>query len=280
MDELWSAPAKVNYMLRVGWPRADGYHPIETVVQAIDWNDTLRFTDTDEDHLEIDGADLPDGGDNLIWQGVRALQLDARDPVRIHVTKRIPTRAGLGGGSSDAACAIAALGARYRVSRESQNRAAATVGADVSFFLDGGTARLTGVGEVVTRLDPFPGFVLVVAMPSFGLSTPDVYRTWDSLGSPVGKAVSPSRLPPTLRSLEVRNDLEPAALALEPAMGDVMAELASQWERPVLMSGSGSAMFGFFADLDEAEHAAGSDVAGLELRACSPVSNGVLPMER
>ena len=281
MDELWAAPAKVNLNLRVGRPRSDGYHPIESIVQAVDWEDELRFTDAEEDELDIDGApDLPTGGDNLIWKAIRSLELESRAPLVVRLTKRIPSAAGLGGGSSDAACAIAAVGDRYRVSASAQRRVAASVGADVSFFLGGGTAMLEGVGEQVTRLDPFDGFVIVIAAPEFRLSTPGVYRAWDELGYPSGRTVAQHRLPPSMRSLEVVNDLEPAALSLRAELGDVMSELASEWDRPVIMSGSGSAVFAFFADLDEAEHAVRSGHGGLAMRACSPIDSGVRSLRR
>ena len=282
MDELWSAPAKVNLTVRVRRPQSDGYHPIESIVQAVDWEDDLRFTDSDEDDLDIEGGtpELPTGRDNLIWKAIRALELESRAPLVVRLTKRIPSGAGLGGGSSDAACAIAAVGDRYRVSALSKRRVAASVGADVSFFLEGGTAMLEGVGEHVTRLDPFHGFVVVIAAPEFPLSTPGVYRTWDELGYPSGRPVEPNRLPPSLRSLEVVNDLEPAALSLRPELGDVINELASEWDRPVIMSGSGSAVFAFFADLDEAEHAVRAGHGGLAMRACSPIDCGVRSIQR
>ncbi|HEY5652410.1 MAG TPA: 4-(cytidine 5'-diphospho)-2-C-methyl-D-erythritol kinase, partial [Acidimicrobiia bacterium] len=102
MDERWSAPAKVNLALRVGRPRSDGYHPLESIVQAIDWVDDLKFGDADEDALVIDGADLPTDGDNLVWKAIDALSIEGRRALRIELTKRIPSGAGLGGGSSDA----------------------------------------------------------------------------------------------------------------------------------------------------------------------------------
>jgi 4-diphosphocytidyl-2C-methyl-D-erythritol kinase len=80
--------------------------------------------------------------------------------------------------------------------------------------------------------------------------------------------------------LEVVNDLEPAAVALRPELGDVINELASHWDRPVMMSGSGSAVFGYFADLDEAEHAVSSGHGGLAMRACTPIDRGVRALER
>ena len=179
-----------------------------------------------------------------------------------------------------AACVIAALGDWYRVSMADREKVAVRVGADVTFFLNGGTARMAGIGERITRLDPLDGFVLVVAVPEYRLSTPEVYQTWDRLDYPSGEIVDSRRLPPQLRSVEISNDLTPAALELEPALGDLIADLCERWERPVMMSGSGSAVFACFADHDEASDAmaAAADI-GVR-RACAPLPGGVRRLDR
>lgn len=277
MDELWSAPAKVNLTLRVGRPRPDGYHPLESIVQTVDWSDRLRMRSSDVDSLSIDGADLPTDEKNLVWKAARALDVANRDPLEITLEKRIPSGAGLGGGSSDAACVIGALGDRYRIPLEARREAALKVGADVTYFLTGGAARMAGIGERITPLDPFDGFVVAIVVPEYRLETPNVYRTWDRLGYPTGETVPTRHLPPALRELEVVNDLTPAAVALEPALADLLADLSDRWERPVMMSGSGSAVFACFADLDEASDAASA--AG-DARACSLTSTGVHRIER
>lgn len=280
MDELWSAPAKVNLSLRVGRPRSDGFHPLESIVQAVDWSDELRFTDSDEDQLTVDGADLPTDGENLVWKAVQACDVDGRHPIAIELTKRIPSGAGLGGGSSDAACVIAALVDRYKLAAEERARAALQVGADVTFFLTGGTARMEGIGERITRLDPLDGFVIGLVVPEYRLATPEVYRTWDELGFPTGEVLSSGPLPPQLRHVEVVNDLTAAAVAVEPALGDLMADLSDAWERPVLMSGSGSAVFGCFADVDEASDALSAVRHLGATRTCALIARGVHRLAR
>lgn len=267
MDELWDAPAKLNLTLRVGASLRSGLHPIESLAQTIDWADTLRFTFADEDHLVVEGADIPDDGDNLVWRAVRRLLPDRRQQLEVVLTKRIPAAAGLGGGSSDAACVIAALGDWFGVEGPERLGAAADVGADVTFFLTGGTALMTGVGEKIERLDPLDGFVVVVAVPEFETSTPAVYRRWDEMNRPTGSVVPARRLPPGLRDVEVVNDLTPAAIDLAPGLGDVLVELGQIWERPVMMSGSGSAVFACFADLDEARDAEAGLGAGFRASA-------------
>ena len=280
MDELWSAPAKVNLTLRVGRPRSDGYHPLESLVQTIDWTDQLHLRDADEDQLHIEGSDLPTGGDNLVWRAVESLRLEQRSPIDVSLAKRIPTGAGLGGGSSDAAAVIAALADRYRVGAASQAEAALRTGADVTFFLTGGTARMEGIGERITRLDPLVGFVVVVVVPEYRLSTPQVYRRWDELEYPTGEVVQPRRLPPELREIEVVNDLTPAATTVEPGLGDLLVDLSERWERPVMMSGSGSAVFACFADLDEASDAVSEATDAGETRACALTPRGVHRLDR
>jgi 4-diphosphocytidyl-2-C-methyl-D-erythritol kinase len=116
---------------------------------------------------------------------------------------------------------------------------------------------MEGYGERIEPIDPLGGFSVAVAVPSFELSTPQVYRRWDEMGYPVGGEFPRRALPPALRTLDhVRNDLQPAALAVAPELGDWMLELADRWDRPVMVSGSGPAVFGYFADDDEAASAA------------------------
>ena len=281
MDELWDAPAKLNLTLRVGSVLRSGLHPLESVVQTIDWNDVLRFGFSDEDQLDVTGADLETGGDNLVWRAARQLLPERRQQMRISLDKQIPVAAGLAGGSSDAACTIAALGDWFGVGEAERLAAASEVGADVTFLLTGGSAVMTGVGEEIERIDPLQGFAVAVAVPDFQLSTPEVYRRWDEMNGPTGRPVQPRRLPPALREMEAVNDLTPAAIDLVPALGDVLEELASLWERPVMMSGSGSAVFGCFADVDEAGDAVGALGAGFRgSKAIDLRSRGVSRLDR
>lgn len=258
----WEAPAKLNLDLRIGAPDAQGMHPLHSLVQEIDWTDILTVEEGDEDGLEVEGAELPEGGENLVWRAVEALGLASRPPLHIRLEKRIGVAAGLGGGSSDAAATLAAVADLMGLGAEVARAAAPAVGADVRFFLTGGTARMEGYGEMLTPLDSLDGFCLGVAVPPFELSTAVVYRRWDELDGPVGDETPASRLPPVLRGYgEVRNDLTPAALDLLPELGDWMQDLADRWERPVFMTGSGPACFAYFVDEDEARSAL-SEVAG------------------
>lgn len=234
------APAKLTVSLRVVGVRADGYHLIDAEMVTIDLADTLVFGPGEGIDLRLDGPAALGGGlpialdeSNLVN---RALRLVGR---RAHVTltKRIPAGAGLGGGSTDAAAVLRWAGWTGGPNRggdigstsETIVARAASLGADVPFCLRGGRARVGGIGEQLSPLPPLPGgttYTLVI--PPFGCSTPAVYRVWDELGGPT----SPSG-----------NDLEPAALHVEPRLAayrDALAEATGQ--RPTL-AGSGATWF-------------------------------------
>ena len=255
----YEAPAKVNLALHVRPPRPDGYHPLESLVQTIGWADELSFRDGEvADSLEVRGIEVPTD-DNLILKALAAIRAHSRlSPQAVELVKVIPLGSGLGGGSSDAAAALAA-GSQIAGLRSMPEGLAAQVGADVPLFLTGGTLMMSGIGDVIEPRRPLGGFSLAVVVPDFGLSTADVYRRWDEMEGPLGEELEPSGLPPHLREgIPLRNDLLPAALDLEPRLGDLMADLRSLWDGPVGMTGSGSACFGFFGSLDEAEDASKS----------------------
>lgn len=257
----WEAPAKVNLDLRVAAADATGRHPLHSLVQTIEWCDLLVMQIGDEDHLELAGAftELPDGGDNLVWKAVEALDLTHRPPLHFRLDKHIAAAAGLGGGSADAAAALRAVAAELSIDDEVVRRAATGVGADVPLFLQGGTLVVEGYGERITPLAGLAGFSLGVAVPPFELPTAEVFARWDALDRPVGDETESGALPPSLRSEgPFRNDLAPAALSLRPELGDWMADLSSRWERAVMMSGSGPACFAYFIDEDEAAAAVGA----------------------
>lgn len=271
----WEAPAKLNLDLRVAPPDAGGMHPLRSIAQTIELCDRVRVEEGVDDALRIEGADLADDGDNLVWKAVEALQWQRRPRLEIELIKQVPVAAGLGGGSADAAAILEAVGGEMmRLPDDRIREVAAGVGADVVYLLTGGTAVMEGYGERVTPLDALEGFAVVVAVPEFELSTADVYRRWDALEGPIGEELAGRDLPPPLRVLgELRNDLTPAAMSLRPELADWMADLTGRWERPVLMSGSGPACFGFFLDLDEAE-AAKTAVAGARATAAAELRRG------
>jgi 4-diphosphocytidyl-2-C-methyl-D-erythritol kinase len=256
---IWEAPAKLNLSLELRPPDDTGLHPLRSLVQTIERYDLLSVTTGDDERLTIVGSsDLSDGEDNLVWKAVRAL-VGHPDRPRLDMTlsKSIPEAAGLGGGSSDAAAALRAAAAVYKRSDAEVRACAPTVGADVSFLLDGGTAWMEGNGEQLTEERALGGFCVAVAVPHFRIATAEAYRRWDEMDGPIGRVLEDRQLPPALRDLgPLRNDLTPAALSLEPELGDWVADISQQWERPLAMTGSGSAHFAYFLDMDEATAAA------------------------
>jgi len=209
-----TAPAKLTLSLRITGVRADGYHLIDAEMVTLDLADTLEI---EEGHgVAISGADEIDPADNLI---TRALALVGRT-ARITVDKRIPPGAGLGGGSADAAAILHWAG-------YTDVQGAAQLGADVPFCLVGGRARVQGIGELVQPLD-YVLRTLTLLIPPFGCSTPAVYQRWDEMGGPEGSK---------------GNDLEPAALEVEPRLDQYRRELEEATGQTARLAGSGSTWF-------------------------------------
>jgi 4-diphosphocytidyl-2-C-methyl-D-erythritol kinase len=271
--------AKVNLSLRVRPPDRSGLHPLRSLAHSVDWPDTLELDDADEDRFTVAGDEsVPAGGSNLAVRALEAVRGSAaRRPVALHLEKRIPAEAGLGGGSADAAAALVLAGRRFGVPPATLETLAPGLGADVPFCLVGGAAWMEGYGERLTAVPAFAGFALAVVVPPLRLATADVYRRWDALGGPEGRAVAGRALPVALREhAPLANDLLPAALDLQPALGDWIADLERRWGVPVLMSGSGPALFGFFPADDEAAGAVEAAEGARAGRMCLPAARGVV----
>jgi 4-diphosphocytidyl-2-C-methyl-D-erythritol kinase len=246
------APGKVNLSLLVGAPREDGLHPLVSVVQSVSLADELTLT-TGGDHDEVVCPGVE--GENL---AARALALFRQatgweaPPVRLHITKRVPVAAGMGGGSGDAAAALRlAAHAAGGAPAELLHELAVELGADVPSQLTPGRVLMTGAGEHVDRLpDPGP-FGLVIVPSPHALSTPEVYRAFDRLGTPrtpeelehAKRAALAGEPPPPV------NDLQAAARALCPAIDDALFPGA-------MVSGSGPTVFAAFASPETARQAA------------------------
>lgn len=253
------APAKLNFSLEVRPRDGTGLHPMRGLTQSIGWYDLLKLERSGTDRLTVYGADLTTGDDNLVWKAVRVLrELTGRyRKVKIELWKRLPVAAGLAGGSSDAAAALLLYRALIGRQTGALDAAAAMIGADVTFCLHGGLRWIGGYGEKLgPPLGESEGLFVVVSVPPFPLHTARVYQAWDTLNGPQGPGVAGSDLPPSLRVRgPLRNDLYPAAVACEPLLDDWRAELENRWDRRVLLSGSGPALFAFFMDRQEANEA-------------------------
>ncbi len=209
------APAKLTLSLRVTGLRDDGMHLIDAEMVTLDFGDTLRVLPGDS--VAYTGTYEGEGdGSDLVSRALTLLQ----EQRSVHVTKRIPPGAGLGGGSSDAAAILRAAGFTDRI-------VAATMGADVAFCLCGGRARVSGIGEVVEPL-PFVAASVTLLTPPLHCSTPAVYRAWDEMGGPVGQH---------------GNDLEVAALSIEPRLAAWRDRLSKHAGKQARLAGSGSTWF-------------------------------------
>jgi 4-diphosphocytidyl-2-C-methyl-D-erythritol kinase len=171
-----------------------------------------------------------------------------RGGLAIRLRKQIPVGAGLGGGSSDAAAVLRLLGHVGGVEEARLLELAADLGSDVPFCVRGTPAWMRGRGEKIEPIDALPSLMLVIAVPPFGCSTPDVYRAWDDLGGPgATRAVA---VPPPYAHLvpALVNDLEPAAEQVEPRLRAFRERFEELIERPALLCGSGSAYAAWFDD--------------------------------
>jgi 4-diphosphocytidyl-2-C-methyl-D-erythritol kinase len=243
-------PAKVNIFLRVLARRADGYHNIETLFQAIGIEDELVIEKSSrETRLESPGFPELENEKNLVLRALRWLETETGSalPVRIRLYKRIPLAAGLGGGSSDAAAALVGLSSLFELNLpgEALARGAKSLGADVPFFLMGGTAIGEGIGDLLTRVDlPFDCGIMLIN-PDFPVSTPAVYREYSR--SLTG-AAREGKLWHMVRGLRnpkdiLYNDLQSAAKRLYPQLSEIEESLKRAGLEKPLMSGSGPTFF-------------------------------------
>lgn len=254
MKLVAEAFAKVNRSLVVLGRRADGYHELDTVFQAVGLTDRLSFEESDALSLVVDDPSIPAGPENLVLRAARALAEAAatRPRAAIVLEKRIPSGGGLGGGSSDAAATLLGLSALWELELPLARleEIGAALGSDVPYFLHGGTARGRGRGERVEPLPDLPPQGVVLVMPPFPVATPDVFRR---LGAPAWEG--PNAELPAPGAAPDRNDLEAAAEELFPALGAVREELARAGATQARLSGSGSTVFGLFPDLATAAEA-------------------------
>lgn len=255
--------AKINLSLRVLGLRPDGYHELRTTFQTIAIHDTLTLTSVDGP-FEIACSDpaCPVDRTNLVWLAADEMwraagKRGALSGVRVRLDKRVPVEAGLGGGSSDGAAALRAFQAlwRVKVTGDRLRRMAATLGADVPFFLEGGTAIGVNRGDVIDRRPDGPLSWVVLVLPNFGVSTRDAFGWWDAAmgaGTRAGPYDRHRRPVPS----ETSNDLESLVAARHPEIAAIVAALTSAGATPAAMSGSGSAVFGLFTTKRAASAAA------------------------
>lgn len=266
-----AAPAKVNLTLRVLGKRVDGYHDLESMVVFAHVADELTLSPGGALSLDVDGPTAAAAGqnsDNLVLRAARALgaRVEGLRLGRFVLSKRLPVAAGLGGGSSDAAAALRLLARLNRLAADDPRltEAARVTGADVPVCLDPRPRVMRGIGDVLSRPFELPKIPALLVNPGVPVPTKDVFaRLGLAPGARRGTAseVDPARLKDfdaLIAYLTSQpNDLEPPAVALQPAIADVLAALSGAGGcRLARMSGSGATCFGLF-DSDAAAAAAG-----------------------
>ena len=250
------AHGKINLDLRVLGIRPDGYHELRTVFQAIALHDTLTCTPREGPFaIECDTPGMPLDKSNLVWKAADALWQALQRPgalrgVVVRIDKQIPMQAGLGGGSADAAGTLMALARLWKapLTPAQLMDVAAPLGADVPFFLSGGTALGLGRGDEIYPLVDLPRHWIVLLVPGFGVSSGDAYRWYDEGWEPGRAPRDPQHVPgpwPS-RAAQMVNDLEIAIARHHPEIDQMKASLKKAGALAAAMSGSGSAVFGLF----------------------------------
>lgn len=262
MQVTVQAPAKLNLTLDVVGVRPDGYHLLESIMQTVDICDTLTVTAAPAGNLSltVEGADVGPVEKNTVLRAARVFfaETGIEGGAVMTLTKRIPSQAGMGGGSADGAAALLALDRLYKTQLTTRQlcQMGVQVGADVPFCIVGGTAMCAGIGEEITPLPPLPACYVVIAQPEERVSTPAAYAALD--GAPLQDR--PDH-PATLTALEtgdlaavcrqVANVFEPALkLPGVAAIRRQMAEFAPLCSR---MTGSGSVVYAIFDSRETAQ---------------------------
>lgn len=297
------APGKVNLELGVGPVREDGYHPLATIYQAVGLYEDVTAATADEWGVTVRGRDaelVPTDESNLALRAAMLLADEVGgdiEPVHLTIHKSIPVAGGMAGGSADAAAALVACEALWAadMSKADLDPVAARLGSDVPFLLHGGTAVGSGRGEIITPVLAKGLYHWVfVPTPSEGLSTPAVYRTFDVLTS--GREVpDPEPSPAMMAALRLgdpealadvlTNDLQEAAIHLQPRIGEVIEAAMGFGALGALVSGSGPTVAllasGQEGAIDLAVSLTASGVADEVLRAVGPVAGAhVIPTPR
>lgn len=259
--------AKINWTLRVLGRRADGYHQIDTVLQTVSLHDDLTFTPRDDTKVVVhcDAPGVPTDETNLAVRAAYALREAAKvaHGVDIHLRKRVPSQAGLGGASSNAAVTLLALNQlwRTRIDIEELIMIGRALGSDVPFFFTGGVARATGTGTTISPLSDGAKQLLLIVTPGVSVSTPLAYQALNSPSlTTTGSTsiLSSSFTEPFLSDSNQwapYNDFEGVIFEIEPEIKRAKQALLDAGAQGGLLAGSGSSVFGIFENEDAREQA-------------------------
>ena len=257
------APAKLNLSLDVVGTLPGGYHALDMVMQAVSLYEQVTLRRSADLVVRLPGSRVPPGPKNTAYKAALAFfhytGLLAGVDITIH--KTVPVRAGMGGGSADAAAVLVGLNALYgaRLSMTELCALGASVGADVPFALMGGTCRVQGLGDLIKALPPCPDCWFTVIMPGYGISTPAAFAAYDQIGSPTHPDCAAQEA--AIRAEDLSGLCAAAGNALEVCAGgaDTAAlkqALLDQGAKAALMTGSGAAVFGIFEAEEPARRAA------------------------
>lgn len=257
------APAKVNLCLHVLNQRADGYHNIFTVMQAVSVYDEITLEHCESGiTLSVEGADLPAGPENLVYRAAQLIlsRIPKSAGIHIRLRKNIPIGAGMGGGSSDAATTLMGINQLFggRISDTELMGMGAGLGADVPFFLAGGPAQAEGIGERLTMLPQWKYYLLLV-YPRISISTAWAY---ENLNFQLTKNSDYNKMHDlcyrkkdiALLCQGLKNDFEPLVMKQYPVIEKIKGDLIRCGALGSLMTGTGACVFGLFANKSDSIH--------------------------
>ena len=276
------AHAKINWTLDIHGTREDGYHLMEMLMQSVEMHDTLWLEEAEELMLENaadeSGAPAASAADgmaseavtydekNLVYRAAKRLKdtYGVKKGARMRLLKKIPSGAGMGGGSADAAAALKGLCELWQldVPMDELLKLGLSLGADIPFMLTGGLAHVSGIGEVIQPLEPVPEIWLVMLQPCGGLSTKEVFGAFDALdpdtlARPDTQKAQQALLSGDLHALgqAMNNVLEGVSVPVRPALAEAARELERLGAVRGMMTGSGSVVYGVFENCQKAEKA-------------------------
>ncbi|MCY8825146.1 4-(cytidine 5'-diphospho)-2-C-methyl-D-erythritol kinase [Bacillus atrophaeus] len=254
MRILEKAPAKINLSLDVTKKRPDGYHEVEMIMTTIDLADRIELTEIAEDEVRVASHNrfVPDDQRNLAYQAAKLIKgrYKVKKGVSIMITKVIPVAAGLAGGSSDAAATLRGLNRLWKLNLSVEELAelGAEIGSDVSFCVYGGTALATGRGERIRHISAPPHCWVILAKPTVGVSTAEVYRQLklDKVEHPDVNGMIEAIEEKSFQKVcgQLGNVLESVTLDMHPEVAMIKNQMKRFGADAVLMSGSGPTVFG------------------------------------
>lgn len=264
------APAKINLFLDITGKRQNGYHEIDSIMQTVDLCDVIDIELVGKDGIEVHCSSefAPSGQQNIAWRAANAYleQNNIKAGIKITVTKNIPSPAGLGGGSADAAAVLRGLNELFcAMSMKELEALAISIGSDVPFCVASGAQRVRGIGEALEKLPPIPPCYIVIACSGEAVHTPVAYKQLDVIYDNFSNIKGTKPIEKIMNAIEnadtqaiassMYNIFEDAVLQMCPIATKVKNIIANNGALGAVMTGSGASVFGIFDDLKTAEKA-------------------------